>query len=172
MNKHIILVGPTCSGKNFIREKFREKGYKIDVSYTSRKPREGEVNGIDYKFISKEFFEKRIYGDMFYEWVQYGDNYYGTGLQEWNECEVFIMETDGISKIKPEDRKECLVIFVNTPYNVRLERMRERGWSKEKIIERAQIDIKKFGNHSNNPFSDYDIEISSQVFGKGLPHFK
>ena len=39
MNKRIILCGPTCAGKTYIRDKFREKGYQIDVSYTSRQPR-------------------------------------------------------------------------------------------------------------------------------------
>jgi guanylate kinase len=172
MNKRIILVGPTCSGKNYIREKFREKGYLIDCSFTTRKLRPGEIDEIDYSFISKETFEAGIEAETFYEWVQYGDNYYGTGLEEWNKNDVFIMETDGVSKIKPEDRKECLVIFVNTPYDIRLKRMRERGWSDEKILERTKVDQEKFGYHTNNPFADYDIEISSQVFGKGLPHFK
>lgn len=157
MNKRIILVGPTASGKNYIREKFREKGYKIDVSYTTRQPRKGEAEGIDYQFISTTKFVDMIANCEFYEHVQYGDCYYGTGQFEWDMCEIFIMETDGVSHIAPEDRKDCLVIYVNTPFDVRIRRMRERGWDGQKILERTKIDIEKFHN-----FKDYDLEISSE----------
>ena len=156
MSKRIILVGPTAAGKTFIRDKFREKGYQIDVSYTSRMPRDGEKNTVDYNFISKSEFEFWISKNSFYEHVQYGDNYYGTGLKEWHWCDVFIMETDGISKIKPEDRPSCLVIYVNTPTSTRVTRMKERGWDNQKVYERLLIDEKKFSG-----FKDFDIEISS-----------
>ena len=157
-NKRIILVGASAAGKSYIREKFREKGFKCDVSYTSREPREGEINGIDYNFISDDEFTLRISEGAFYEHVQYNDNCYGTGLYEWNNCDVFIMETDGISKIKPKDRQDCLVIYVNTPFETRLNRMRDRGWSNEKISERVVTDNLKFSY-----FTDYDLEISSEA---------
>lgn len=157
MNKRIILVGPTASGKNFIKEKFGEKGFKLDVSYTTRPIREGEKDNLDYHFIFRERFEEMILLERFYEWIQYGDNYYGTGLKEWEECDVFIMETDGINKIKPEDRKNSLVIFINTPIGTRIKRMKERGWNNEKIYERVLIDQKKFKD-----FNNYDIEIMSE----------
>jgi guanylate kinase len=155
--KRIILVGPSCAGKNYIRDKFKEKKYEIDISYTSREPRPGEEEGVDYYFLSKEKFEQRIKERDFYEHVKYGDCYYGTGIWEWNNCEVFIMETDGVSKIAPEDRPYCLIIYVNTPLMTRVQRMRERGWDEKKIMERAKIDIKRFKD-----FKDYDIQISSE----------
>jgi guanylate kinase len=160
MSKRIILVGPSASGKNFIREKFREKGYQADVSYTSRMPRDGEKNTIDYNFVSIQTFMKMIEERKFYEWVQYGDSYYGTGLKEWKWCDIFIMETDGIKHIKPEDKKDCLIIYVNTPLDTRIGRMRERGWTNDKILERIHIDAKKFDN-----FENFDLEISSEIIG-------
>jgi guanylate kinase len=156
MSKRIILVGPTCAGKNFMRDKFQKAGYQADVSYTTRMPREGEKNTVDYNFISKNAFESMIEKIGFYEWVQYGGNYYGTGLKEWKWCDIFIMETDGIKHIKPEDRKNCLIIYVNTPVNRRILRMRERGWDNDKIYERILVDEKKFED-----FTDFDVEISS-----------
>ena len=157
MNKRIILVGPTAGGKTFIRDKFREKGYKIDISYTTREPREGEENGTDYIFVSIKIFEEKVMFNEFYEWVNYGKNYYGTGFKEWHNCEVFIMETDGIKHIKPEDRKDCVIIYVNTPVNLRYERMKKRGWEEKKISERLRVDNEKFKN-----FKDYDFQISSE----------
>ena len=157
-HKRIILVGPAGSGKDFIRNKFREKGYKVDVSYTTRPPREGEENGIDYKFISAEQFAGRVYNGMFYECVQHGKFHYGTGLSEWQECDVFIMETDGVKHITSYDRQNCLIIYVNTPFDTRLKRLRDRGWSDEKISDRVQVDHEKFRN-----FNNYDFEISSEA---------
>ena len=72
-NKRIILVGPSAAGKNFIREKSREKGFNVDVSWTTRPMREGEVQDFDYYFTSKEYFELLIKEEGFYEWVKYGD---------------------------------------------------------------------------------------------------
>ena len=158
MNKRIILVGPSAGGKNYIREKFREKGYEIDVSYTTRSPREGEENGRDYIFITNKGFDMMVEANGFYEWVEYNGNCYGTGAYEFKNCDVFIMETDGISKLKPEDREKSLIIYVNTPLNIRIERMKERRWTMEKIMERIQVDYNKFSD-----FSDYDFEISSEI---------
>jgi len=157
-HKRVILCGPSATGKNFIREAFQKKDYLIDVSYTTRSPRENEKEGTDYRFISEKRFIERINDSFFYEYVKYGDNYYGTGNWEWNKANVFIMETDGINKIKPEDRNDCLIIYINTPFDVRLKRMRERGWDHNKISERTKVDIEKFSN-----FKDYDIEISSMT---------
>jgi len=156
-HKRIILVGPSAAGKSFIKEKFISKGFKPEISYTTRKPREREVDKVDYNFISYEEFQDRITYECFYEWAQYGENFYGTGTSEWNNCDIFIMETGGVSKIKPEDRKDCLVIYINTPLEIRLERMSERGWDNKKKWERIQIDYHKFKD-----FKDYDLEISSE----------
>jgi guanylate kinase len=156
VNKRIILVGPTCSGKTYIKDKFREKGYKCDVSYTSREKREGEIEGVDYHFISKKSFEEAITTNEFYEYVEYEGNYYGTGIEEWETCDIFIMETDGIKKIKEEDLDDCLIMYVNTDNNIRLKRMNDRGWNYEKILTRLDQDRIKFKD-----FKSYDVEISS-----------
>ena len=73
--KRIIIVGPAASGKDFLKQRLGEKSLKLDVSYTTRHPREGEVHGKDYNFISeKMFFDE---GTDFYEYVKFGDYYYG-----------------------------------------------------------------------------------------------
>jgi guanylate kinase len=154
--KRIILVGMTCAGKSFIRQKFADKGYTYDVSYTTRKPREGETYGIDYNFISSSEFTLRISQGAFFEYVPYGKDFYGTGLYEWKNSDVFIMETEGIKHITPEDRKNSLIIFVDTPLKTRMKRMKERGWDEDKIIERIKVDHDKFLG-----FTDYDLKIVS-----------
>lgn len=158
-NKRIILVGPACAGKTYIRDKFRKRGFDVGVSWTTRPKREGEVQDVDYYFTTIEYFEALINCDGFYEWAKVDDYYYGTLAEDWKELsQVFIMETDGISKIRPEDRASCLIIYINTPFDTRLKRMRERGWSDEKISARIKIDQQKFRD-----FTDYDLEINSEI---------
>jgi len=160
MNKRIILVGPSCSGKSFLRKKLEGRGFKCDVSYTSRKPRKGEIDGVHYHFIGPRQFETLREGDFFYEWIEYNGNYYGTGLKEWNEFPLFIMETGGIKHIKPEDRKTCFIIYLNPPFADRYLRMRdERLWDEDKINDRIYTDNKKF-----NDFKDYDMIITNPRF--------
>ena len=155
--KRIILVGPSCAGKSFIRQKFAEKGYTYDVSYTARPPRGSEVDGVDYKFISRVNFQDMVNFDLFYEWIEFGGYKYGTGLKEWQTSDIFIMESDGIKHLKPQDRKESVIIYVNTSRITCLRRMEERGWDKVKIVERIKTDAEKFKD-----FLDYDFTISSE----------
>lgn len=157
MNKRIILVGPTCAGKNYIRSAFIKRGYTPDISYTSRNIRPGEKNAVDYYFTPKKVFEKLIKDGFFFEWVNYNDEYYGTSKTSWNRSHIFIMESDGIKHITAKDRKNSIIMYVNTTFDVRLQRMRERGWSDEEISNRVNVDINKFKN-----FTDFDIEISSE----------
>jgi guanylate kinase len=155
-HKRIILCGPTASGKTFIRNKFKEKGFINEVSYTSREPREGEINGVDYHFISNDEFMTHLVNGDFYEHTYYNGCHYATGNKEWNECEIFVMETDGLKTILPEDKRDCVFIYVDTPKEIRVKRMYERGWDQTKILSRIDTDEKKFKN-----FTDYDFKISS-----------
>lgn len=156
----IILVGPTASGKTFLRQKMEDKGFKCDVSYTSRPPRPDEVDGVHYHFIGRRQFETLIAGGFFYEHVEYNGNYYGTGQREWDELSLFIMETDGIKHISPEDRKRCFIIYLDPPILVRQERMaNERGWDNDAIDDRLLTDRVKFAG-----FTDYDMIITDSEF--------
>jgi guanylate kinase len=155
-NRRIIIVGPAAAGKTYIKNKFISRGFDVDVSYTTRPMREGEADGVDYHFTSSDRFSIAKAADFFYECAKHGDYWYGTGAYEWNASEVFIMETEGISKITPEDRKNCLIIYVNTPLDTRIKRMKERGWDADNIMHRMNMDDSKF-----DTFADFDIEISS-----------
>lgn len=160
MNKRIILVGPTCSGKTFLRKRFEERGFKFDVSYTTRPMRPGEVNGVDYNFISDDEFIRRISDNAFYEHVEYNGYRYGTGMYEWNNLPCFIMETAGIRHITSEDRKSCFIIYINPPMSDRFIRMRdERKWDKETIEKRLATDADKFSS-----FKDYDLHLTTPKF--------
>ena len=142
-----------------MKEKFIQRGFKPDVSYTTRKPREGETHGQDYYFISEDAFINKAKLSGFYESVKYEGVQYGTGINEWEDCDIFIMETNGISKLKPEDRKESFVVFINPEEDIRIERMKERGWNQDQIDSRIATDQIRF-----NKFKDYDLLITNPNF--------
>lgn len=160
MKSRIILVGPSAAGKNYLRDILVSRGFDSDVSYTTRKRRSGEIDGIDYNFVTVAEFEKMIEEDKFYEYVTYEGTYYGTGREEWETRDVFIMETDGVNLISEEDRKTCFVMYINPPRVVREVRMREeRKWPREKVNKRAKEDFKKFLG-----FKNFDMEITNPEF--------
>ena len=160
MAKRIVIVGPTCSGKTYLRKKLEEKGFHFDVSYTTRPRRPGEEDGVHYKFIKQDAFEFMVKIGSFYEHVEYNGFGYGTGKQEWNTSDCFIMETDGIKHIDKTSRKHTFIIYINPPVKVRKERMLgERGWTPEEAEARLKTDKKKFKD-----FSDYDLMITNPDF--------
>lgn len=158
-HKRLIIVGPAAAGKNFLRKKLEERGFKFDVSYTTRPMRPGEQEGVDYKFIKNDVFAFMTQVGSFYEHVIHNGFGYGTGMKEWQSSDCFIMETDGIKHIDPKSRKNTFVIYLNPPVKIRKERMTERGWSEEQINKRIKEDNKKFKN-----FTDYDLMITNPNF--------
>jgi len=145
MSKRIILAGPAAAGKDYIRNKFKNKGFQIDCSYTTRPIREGEKNGREYNFVSEEVFLAMIANKEFFEYVKHGEYYYGTELFSWENADVFIMETDGLKQLSKDEADESLIIYVTAPRSVRIKRMKEdRGWDNHKIFERLKVDIDKF----------------------------
>ena len=77
----IIISGTTCAGKGTVVQELlkRNENLCLSVSYTSRAPRDGEQEGKDYYFVSKENFEKKIAANDFLEYAYvHNSNYYGT----------------------------------------------------------------------------------------------
>jgi guanylate kinase len=80
----IVLSGPSGVGKGTVRKAIFENkdlDLQYSISMTTRKPREGEVNGVDYFFTTKEDFKKRIEENKFLEWAEFVGNYYGTPIE-------------------------------------------------------------------------------------------
>ena len=149
MSKFIVVSGPSGVGKgtliNMLQEKYKEKKKKIylSVSCTTRSPREGEVEGVSYYFISEEEFLERISKGDFLEYNQYEatGKYYGTpkskALEYLAKGYDVILEIDvnGYKQVK-ENFKDCIGVFITAPSldNLR-SRLINRGTETMDVIE-------------------------------------
>lgn len=154
-----VLSGPAGSGKSTVRQRLMDKGlnFHYSVSDTTRKPREGEVNGVDYIFITKKQFEEGIKNGVYYEHANYTGEYYGTPVSQllpYIESGVNVIleiEVDGAMQVKAKDKNAVLVMLLPPSYRVLEERLRGRGTeSEEKILRRlnrAKDEIRLFDRY-------------------------
>jgi guanylate kinase len=159
MSKRIIIVGRAASGKDYLRKKFEDRGFKYAVSYTTRPPRVSEVYAQDYFFLSPEQAVKMIEFGEFYEWVEFNGWVYGTSVEQFENDDVFIMTPTGLSHLSPEDRAASLVIFFDIDEEVRRQRMLARSMPGDSVDRRLEADRKDFEN-----FTDYDVKITNCDF--------
>ena len=149
MGKLIVISGPSGCGKGTVLKELRDLNkYKFSISATTRAPRGGEIDGVDYYFMAKEdFFEKISSGEML-EYAEYSGNYYGTPrafveklLSEG--CDVILeIEVFGAMNIK-EKFPDAITIFLTPPTFAELEaRLRARGTETEESIQR-RLDVAK-----------------------------
>jgi guanylate kinase len=118
----IVVSGPSGAGKStLIRQALDaipELAYS--VSATTRKPREGEVNGRDYVFLTREEFEKWIEEGRFLEWAEYSGNLYGTPEYRVDEflrsglSVILEIELQGARKVR-DKRPDAVMVFVRAP---------------------------------------------------------
>ena len=130
-NKGILIVvsGFSGAGKGTLMKKLMETydNYALSISMTTRKPREGERDGVEYFFATREEFEKKIAEDKLIEYACYCDNYYGTPREyveqqlEAGKDVILEIEIQGALKVK-EKFPECLLLFVTPPSAAELER--------------------------------------------------
>lgn len=156
MKKRLIIVGKGGSGKDHLRKILVEGGFKYCVSHTTRPIRDGEEDGKDYWFIQSHQLPSM--SEDFYEAVYFNDWFYGTSLKEFYSSNLFIMTPKGISKLKPEDRRESVIVYLNIDEDTRRRRLEERG-DADDIKRRLEADFQDFHN-----FSDFDFEIKDPAF--------
>lgn len=153
----IVLVGRGGSGKDYLRKRMIARGLTPSISYTSRPPREGEQEGVDYFYRSTIFFESNK--DKFYELIVFNGWYYGTLREQFDNDDVFIMTPSGVNHIKPEDRNSCFIIYLNPPKEIIRERLEARNGMKDSVDRRMAADDADFLD-----FTDYDLMITNPYF--------
>jgi len=146
MGSLVILSGPSGSGKTSIaREVCKRIGLDktyFSISTTTRPPREGEKNGIDYFFVTKDEFLEDIDNNQFLEWAEVHGNYYGTSLKQIKEAlnqgkivflDIDVQGFEAINKIYPEIITSVFVTTKNK--KVLIERLKNRGTETEESLK-------------------------------------
>lgn len=168
----IILSGPSGAGKGTIYHELlkRNPNLKISISMTTRKPREGEKNGVEYFFVTEEEFKKEIENDAFIEYAIVHGNYYGT-LKREVERDLdlgfdVILEIDiqGALNVKTQ-KPDGIFIFIMPPSMKELKnRLIKRGTeTKEKLIERFKNAYKEINEMTKYNYVVINDEVELAV---------
>lgn len=155
----IVVSGPAGSGKGTVLNAVFDKSddFVYSVSATTRDPRPGEVNGVQYHFITKDRFEELISRDEVVEHTYYCGNYYGTlrSVIENELCRgknvVLEIEVDGAMQIKNKFPEALLILVVPPDFATLEARLRGRGTNTEEDIknrlERSREELKFFPDY-------------------------
>lgn len=145
MNKKLFVVsGSSGVGKGTVLKGFLNKNpqFMFSISCTTRAPRCGEVNGVNYFFLTKEDFQQCIDNDKFLEWAEFAGNRYGTKRKFINQClqegkdVILEIDTQGALQVKKQ-MPEAVLIFICPPsYETLEERLRGRKTEDEETIKK------------------------------------
>jgi len=172
----LVLSGPSGAGKSTIINHSSDKigSYYFSISTTTRSPREGEVHGVDYYFVSKTEFEEDIKAGNFLEYATVHGNYYGTSLKPVNEAldngklVIFDIDIQGHRLVQAKMSDLVTSAFITPPTLNELEkRLYARSTDDTEIIkkrvENAKEEIKAIGEFDYIIIND-TVEEASQKF--------
>ena len=168
----VVVSGPSGAGKGTICQALLEKatGLAYSVSATTRQPREGEIDGESYYFLTAAAFEEMIESDALLEWAKVYDNYYGTPLKKIEEKlaagEDILLEIDTQGAMKVQEKfPDGVYIFILPPSLAELERrIRGRDTETEEVLEKrlgAAVDEIRAGRR-------YKYVVTNDEVGKAV----
>lgn len=178
MNKGKLFVvsAPSGCGKGTILFEVlnNNKNLFYSVSATTRAPREGEIDGVNYYFLSKDEFKREINNGGMLEYAQYCDNFYGTPKKKVVEkleqgIDVILeIETNGAMQVKGV-MPEAVLIFILPPSVLELRRrLNKRGTEEENVIEKR---VKEAEDEIRRAFN-YDYIIMNDELDKAIEDFE
>lgn len=138
-----VFSGPSGAGKGTVRKELfrRVEGLVFSISCTTRTPRQGEIDGVDYRFIGQKEFKRRIAAGDFLEWAEVHGNMYGTLCSDveryLDEGKDVVLEIDVQGTLQVKDRcPDIVTVFLTPPSTEELERrLRRRGSEDEQTIK-------------------------------------
>lgn len=158
MTKRIILVGKGGSGKDYFKEYLKKMGAEADVSYTTRKPRVGEIKGETYHYVSEEIFNEMEENGAFYEAVTFNGWRYATTVKDWEAKKLCIKTPSGIAQLNAKDIDESIIIYFDIDRNIRHERLSKRK-DADDVGRRLAADTLDF-----HKFDTFHIRVTNENF--------
>ena len=156
----VIFSGPSGSGKGTVLKEFLAKrdDARVSVSMTTRQPREGDIDGVHYYFVTREYFEKKIADNKMLEYAEYNHNMYGTpkdpvdDMLREGKIVILEIEVQGAEKIR-KLYPDAVSIFLMPPsMSVLEERLRGRNSEDEETINHrlviAREEIRRAGEYN------------------------
>ncbi|MEX2549722.1 MAG: guanylate kinase [Nitriliruptoraceae bacterium] len=159
----VVIAGPSGVGKGTVHARVRAElgDVFLSVSATTRAPRPGEVDGVDYHFVDRARFEELVADGAFLEWAEYAGNLYGTprapveGAVARGQVVVLDIELQGALQVKEQDPSALLVFLVPPTFEELERRLHARGTEDPVAIarrlERAREELAA-GEH-------FDVEV-------------
>ena len=144
----LIISGPSGSGKSTLLSRLlkEENDLYFSISSTTRAPRQGETEGVNYYFINKDEFKKGIDAGEFLEWAFVHGNYYGTSLKpvlkalEEGKIAIFDIDVQGFNIAKSKFAQNITSVFITTASKNELKsRLQNRGTDSAETIEKRLI---------------------------------
>lgn len=176
-HKIVILTAQSASGKDTIYRQLIKKGYIGLITNTTRPPREHEVDGVDYHFLTKEKFDKLIEDGQMVEYRKYntvfGTWYYGSSAEniDLNKHDyVIILTLDGAEAwVNYFGAENCIVFYIDCPKSIREERAKKRGsfnqseWNRRVITDKQDFTTEKVAKVCNFKVANYNKKLYNVI---------
>lgn len=171
----VVISGPSGVGKStVIAEVMHQRDNLVfSVSYTTRAPRAGEEDGVNYHFVEKTEFERMIRDGELLEYTQYAGNYYGTALADIQKfasqgLDVLLdIEVEGASNVKRKADNAVLIFVAPPSFEELSRRLHGRRTENEEVVrarlKKAQVELKQIPNYDYLVVNDSVIRAASDI---------
>ena len=171
-NLLIIISSPSGAGKTSICKKIidLDKGIKLSVSHTTRAPRDNEINGVDYFFISSDRFNSKIIDQCFIEYAKVFGNHYGTSKKKVKDFlskdfdVLFDIDWQGAAQISKSNLAKIVTIFLVPPSKeVVLQRLEERSLETGDNFEAIQKRMSEYENEMSHSKEYKHVVVNDNI---------